>query len=48
VDVPARPAATEDETAWVEQQRRLWDARFDGLERVVAERRRKERNDGHP
>ena len=42
------PRRLEDETAWIEQQRRLWDARFDVLEQVVAERRRKERNDGHP
>ena len=38
----------EDETAWIEQQRRMWDARFDELEQVVAERRRKEQVDGHP
>src|SRR5215831_19559448 len=42
------PRRLEDETAWIEQQRRLWDARFDALEQVVAERRRKEQNDGHP
>jgi DNA-binding transcriptional ArsR family regulator len=42
------PRRLEDETAWIEQQRRLWDARFDMLEQVVAERRRKELNDGHP
>ena len=41
------PRRLEDETAWIEQQRRMWDARFDQLEQVVAERRRKERNDGH-
>lgn len=42
------PRRLEDEVAWIEQQRRLWDARFDGLEQVVAERRRKEQSDGHP
>ena len=42
------PRRLEDETAWIEHQRRLWDARFDVLEQVVAQRRRKERNDGHP
>lgn len=42
------PRRLEDETAWIEQQRQLWDARFDSLEQVVAERRRKERIDGHP
>src|SRR3954452_11689077 len=26
------PRRLEDETAWIEQQRRLWDARFDALE----------------
>src|ERR1051325_11410180 len=41
------PRRLEDETAWIEQQRRLWDSRFDALEQVVAERRWKERNDGH-
>jgi DNA-binding transcriptional ArsR family regulator len=41
------PRRLEDETAWIEEQRRIWDARFDELEQVVA-RRRKERNDGHP
>src|SRR6266540_1277165 len=29
------PRRLEDETAWIEQQRRLWDARFDVLELVV-------------
>ena len=42
------PRRLEDETAWIEQQRRLWDARFEGLEKVVSERRRKEPNDGNP
>jgi DNA-binding transcriptional ArsR family regulator len=34
------PRRLEDETAWIEQQRRLWDERFDELERIVGERRR--------
>jgi len=42
------PRRLEDETAWIEGQRRLWDERFEALEQVVAARRRKERNDGHP
>jgi DNA-binding transcriptional ArsR family regulator len=42
------PRRLEDETAWIEQQRRLWDERFDALEQVVAARRRKEQVDGHP
>lgn len=41
------PRRLEDETAWIEQQRRMWDARFDQLEQVVAGRRQKEQNDGH-
>ena len=40
------PRRLEDETAWIERQRRLWDERFDELERIVGERRRKEENDG--
>jgi DNA-binding transcriptional ArsR family regulator len=42
------PRRLEDETAWIEEQRRVWDARFDELEQVVALRRRKEQHDGHP
>jgi DNA-binding transcriptional ArsR family regulator len=40
------PRRLEDETAWIEQQRRIWDERFDRLERIVGERRQKERIDG--
>ncbi len=40
------PRRLESETAWIEQQRRLWDARFDALEQVVAQRQGKERRDG--
>jgi DNA-binding transcriptional ArsR family regulator len=32
------PRRLEDETAWIEEQRRVWDARFDALEQVVAQR----------
>lgn len=42
------PRRLEDETAWIEEQRRVWDARFDELEQVVAQRRRKEQDDGQP
>jgi DNA-binding transcriptional ArsR family regulator len=42
------PRRLEDETAWIERQRRMWDERFEALEQVVAERRRKEQHDGHP
>src|ERR1041384_6003458 len=33
----------EEEAAWIESHRRLWDARFDALDKVVAELKRKER-----
>ena len=35
----------EEEAAWIERQRQLWDARFDELDRVVEELKRKERVD---
>lgn len=41
------PARLEDARAWLDGHRRLWDARFDELERIVAELRQQERNDGH-
>src|SRR5579863_896865 len=40
------PRRLEGETAWIERYRRLWDARFDELENVVAELKRKEKIDG--
>src|SRR6187549_1032840 len=40
------PRRLEDEAAWLERYRQLWDARFDELERVVAELKRKEKIDG--
>ena len=36
----------EEEAAWIERYRQLWDARFDELEEVVDELKRKERFDG--
>ena len=36
----------EEEAAWIERHRRLWDARFDGLDNVVEELKRKEKVDG--
>ncbi|WP_193338056.1 ArsR/SmtB family transcription factor [Devosia beringensis] len=36
----------EQEAAWIEQYRQLWDARFDQLDRVVEELKRKEKTDG--
>src|SRR5512135_2576469 len=40
------PRRLEDETAWIERYRRLWDARFDGLEKVVDTLERKEKGNG--
>ena len=35
----------EQEAAWIERYRQLWDARFDALDRVVEELKQKERVD---
>ena len=40
------PRRLEEETAWLERYRRLWDARFDELDKVVNELKRKEKTDG--
>ena len=40
------PRRLEDETAWIERYRRLWDARFDELEKVVDQLKRKENGNG--
>jgi len=36
----------EEEAAWIERHRQLWDARFDELDKVVEELKRKEKLDG--
>jgi DNA-binding transcriptional ArsR family regulator len=36
----------DEEVAWIERYRQLWDARFDKLDRVVEELKRKEKADG--
>ena len=36
----------EEEVMWIERYRQLWDARFDELDQVVEELKRKERVDG--
>jgi len=36
----------EEEAAWIERHRQLWAARFDELDRVVEELKRKEKVDG--
>ena len=41
------PRRLEQEAAWIERYRQLWGARFDELDKVVAELKRKERVDGH-
>jgi DNA-binding transcriptional ArsR family regulator len=40
------PRRLEEETAWIERYRQLWDARCDELDKVVDELKRKERVDG--
>ena len=40
------PRRLEAETAWIERYRQLWDARFDALDKVVEELKRKEKADG--
>jgi DNA-binding transcriptional ArsR family regulator len=41
------PRRMEEETAWLEQYRQVWAARFDALDEVVEELKRKEKSDGH-
>jgi DNA-binding transcriptional ArsR family regulator len=36
----------EDEAAWIERYRQLWDARFDALDKVVEELKRTEKASG--
>ena len=38
--------ALAEEAAWIERHRQLWDARFDALDKVVEELKRKEKVDG--
>ena len=40
------PRRLEEEAAWIERHRRLWSARFDALDVVVEELKRKEKADG--
>jgi DNA-binding transcriptional ArsR family regulator len=40
------PRRLEEESAWLERYRQLWDARFDELDTVVEELKRKEQIDG--
>jgi DNA-binding transcriptional ArsR family regulator len=36
----------EEEAAWIEKYRQLWDARFDALDKVVEDLKQKEKVDG--
>jgi DNA-binding transcriptional ArsR family regulator len=40
------PRRLEEETAWIERYRQRWDARFDELDKVLDELKRKEKVDG--
>ena len=40
------PRRLEEETAWLERYRHLWDARFAELDKVVEELKRREKVDG--
>ncbi|HTT96812.1 MAG TPA: metalloregulator ArsR/SmtB family transcription factor [Rhizomicrobium sp.] len=40
------PRVLAEETAWIEAYRELWAARFDALDEVVEELKRKEKGDG--
>ena len=40
------PRRLDEEVAWIERQRQLWAARFDELDTVVEELKRKEKVDG--
>ena len=37
----------EEESAWLERYHQVWDSRFDALDKVVEELKRKERTNGH-
>jgi hypothetical protein len=37
------PRRLEEEAAWIERHRQLWDARFDALDTVVEELKRREK-----
>jgi DNA-binding transcriptional ArsR family regulator len=40
------PRQLEEETAWIERYRQMWASRFDELDKVVEELKRKEKIDG--
>jgi DNA-binding transcriptional ArsR family regulator len=41
------PLRLEEETAWIESYRQLWNSRYDELDKVVEELKRKETSDGN-
>src|SRR5215471_362237 len=41
------PRRLEEESAWLERFRQLWDERFDALDKVVEQLKKKERVDGN-
>lgn len=41
------PDRLQDETAWIERYRQLWDARFDELDGVIEELKQEEKADGY-
>lgn len=41
------PRRLEEAATWIEQYRRLWDARFTALDEIVEELTQKEQSDGH-
>jgi hypothetical protein len=40
------PRRLEEVTGWIERYRQLWESRFDELDKVVEELKRKEKVDG--
>ena len=40
-------SALEEEAAWIERYRLLWDARFDALDKIVEELNQKDKIDAH-
>ena len=40
------PLRLDDETAWIDRYRQLWDARFDELDKIVEQLKRKEKAHG--
>jgi DNA-binding transcriptional ArsR family regulator len=41
------PLRLEEETAWIETYRQLWDSRFQELDKVIEELKQKEKTDGN-